>query len=249
MASATTTIEASQGRDRWRVLLVLLLLGAWFLRWTGTRTAVATGPDRTGVVAATALLLLWGLALTLLVAGRPGSMRRGVALTDAGLSIVAGILLLLGHAWIGGGVLRPVLAPIFLPLGLLALLDALAPEARRDDAVSMIRAVAALSAAAFVLNRGAMWPGFILLWLAFSPVLMLLAARTRLGARWGVDVLLLVASSAAFFAPELNAALGGVERASGIYEGRFAWQVLAAALALLSLVGVLWPSRSRGASA
>jgi hypothetical protein len=226
-------------RDRLRLVLVLGLLGAWLLRWTSTRDAFAAGPDRTGAVAALALIALWGLALTLGLAREAPALRRGAALTDAALAAALGLLLAFGHPWLAGADLRDVLAPVFGPLALLALLDA--GLGGRDGVVVWLRGLAALVAAVLVAKKGAAWPAGVLAWLALSPVLLRGAPVRR-----RVEALLLIATAAAFFAPVLHRLTRGGEPASGIYEGRFVWQALCVALALLTVPAVLGRRRAPG---
>lgn len=220
-------------RDRVRLVLVLALLGAWLLRWTSTREAFAAGPERTGAVAALALVLLWGLGTTLLLARTEGGLRRGAALADAALALAATALLAAQHPWLEGGTPGAVLAPVFVPLALLALLDAL--RGGDDAAVAWLRALAAAAAAALLWRKGAPVPAGALAWLAVAPLWL----RGR-PARPRVEVLFLLATVAAFFAPVLHRAAQGGEPASGIYEGRFVWQALCVALAL-STLGALRP--------
>ena len=217
------------GRLRLRLVLVLLLLVAWLARWTTTRAAIVTGPERTGAVGAAALLVLWALLLTLLFARSDAGARRGAALVDAVLAGTFALLLALGHPWVAGGELRQVLAPVFVPLALLALLDAFAGGG--DVFFARLRAGAALFAAVLMGVKGAAGPAGILAWLVVSPDV----GWGRALSRRRVERLLLVASVVAFFAPELQRAALDLAASSGVHEGRFAWKILTAALALLTV--------------
>ena len=86
--------------SRVRVLLVLVLLGAWFLRWTATRQAIVAGPARTGAVAAAARVGVgeYRVGRVRIRAGqrvhgrlKPGHRRVGL------VGLVLGALLVLAH--------------------------------------------------------------------------------------------------------------------------------------------------------
>ena len=225
------------GRSRVTLLLVLVLVAAWLRPWTEAATATGvrleSGPWRTGAVAGAVLLALAGLAITGLAASSRVGLRRGVAVTDAFVAAFAAALLAAGHDWLPGGAARSVVAPVFVPLALLAVLDALRPA----RAVCLVRGGAALLVALLLAVSGARLPAGVATWLALSPLLMG-ATRDRLAPRRALSALQLVLATCAFFAPHLNAALLGFEDSGIVFDGRYLWQVVSLVLMVLALVGL-----------
>ncbi len=238
----------SPGRLRATIVFVLILVGAWLRPWTeaatGTGVRLESGPWRTGAVAAALLLVLAGLAITALVAHAGAGLRRGGALTDALLAGLVFALLASGHGWLPGGALRAVTAPTFVPLALLALLDAMQPM----RAIARVRAVAGAGVALLFVLAGIWLPAGVALWLAVSPWL-LGETQSEDAARRSLAFLQLLAATAAFFAPHLNAALLGFEDTGLVFDGRYLWQVGALVLMVLALVGMRRPSDADALSA
>jgi hypothetical protein len=217
------------------------------LRWVDAQIADGSvvsqrGPARTGAFAALALLALWGLAVTAQTASGRRGLRAGGALTDAGIALLATVLLFFTHPWIPGGAGRTAWVPIFLPLCLLAFLDALVVS-RRDAPgaeVSVVRGVAALFAAGALVLGEAWLPAGIAVWLALSPLLLGRTAPVP-ALRRRLYVLLLLAGVTAVFAPDLAGRLRDLPAAVVFYVGRFGWEVAAFLLVLTAVHGIWKP--------
>ena len=236
-------------RDRLRLLALLALVALWTLPdWATAQVGDEVHPEkgalRTGVTAALALIALWGLCATSLAARTLRGLRIGAALTDALIALTATGLLVVHHGWIPGGDLREAWVPIFGPLGLLGLLDALLvwrrPATRYD--VSVIRAGAALFAATALAVDGSWIPAAIAAWLAVAP-LMFLKLQTPRSARRSLEVFVLVAAVIAGLAPWLQRDLVGVHPAVGseLTWPVYLWCVTAALVVTTALDGVLRP--------
>lgn len=231
-------------------MLLVVLLGAWFLRWTTAQTAIGVslqhGPARTGAVAALALLALWGLGATALAARTRRGLAIGAALTDALVATAATLLLAGEHPWFPGGDARASWIPVFAPLAALAGLHAAVLVLRTDVAreVAVIRAGAALLAAAALVVGQAWLPAAIALWLGASPLLVLRLPDPRAA----VDGLFLVATVVALVSPALNDELLPGREHEGTYEGAFFWVVACALLIALVLRDLVQRSRVESAS-
>lgn len=228
-------LEPENRGSRTRLVLLLVLLGAWFLRWTTAQTAIGAalqdGPDRTGAVAALALLALWGLGATALAASTRRGLVIGTALTDAALAVAATLLVAGEHPWFPGGDARAGWIPVFAPLAGLAVLHAAVSAVGAETAreVAVIRAGAALVAAGALVVGQAWLPAGICLWLGASPLLV-----SRMQApRAALDVLFLVAAVVALVSPALNDRLLPGQEHEGTYEGAFFWIVACALLIAL----------------
>lgn len=222
---------------RLRLVLLGVLLGAWFLRWTTAQTAIGValqdGPDRTGAVAALALLALWGLGATALAARTRRGLALGAALTDALVATAATLLVAGEHPWFPGGDARANWIPVFAPLAALAGLHAVVLAVRADTAreVAVIRAGAALLAAGALVVGQAWLPAAIALWLGASPLLV-----DRLpDPRAALDALFLAAAVVALTSPALNDRLLPGHAHEGTYEGAFLWIVACVLLIALTL--------------
>lgn len=228
---------AEPQRVRVRLVLLVVLLGAWFLRWTTAQTAIGVslqdGPDRTGSVAALALLALWGLGATALAGHTRRGLAIGAALTDAVVALAATLLVAGEHPWFPGGDARANWIPVFAPLAALALLHVVVLALRADTAreVAVIRAVAALLGAGALVVGQAWLPAAIALWLGASP---LLVDRMR-DPRAALDVLFLAATGVALASPALNDRLLPGHEHEGTYEGAFVWIVACVLLIVLVL--------------
>ena len=248
--AAEARSEPNRGRDRLRLFallaLVVLWIGpVWVTAQIGDDTAPEKGAVRTGITAALALLALWGLAATSLGARTIRGMRIGGALTDAMIAGTTAALLVGGHPWIPGGALREAWVPIFLPLSLLAILDAVVVW-RRDDAgyaISVIRAVSALFAAGALAVGGDYIPAAIAGWLGIAP-LMFLKLRTAKDARRSLETFVLVAGAALGLAPFIqrtvigwNPAVGGKDLSIWVYL----WCVTAALIVTTAIDGMMRP--------
>jgi len=239
-----------RGRDRLRLLVLLALVLLWVLPvWVKAQVGDASVPEvgavRSGVTAALALLALWGLSATSLGACTLGGLRIGGALTDAAIALTTTGLLLVKHPWIPGGPLREAWVPIFGPLALLALLDALLTARRRDVGyeIPVIRAGAALFAAGALGVDQAWIPAGIALWLGLAPLMFLKLSRAK-SARRSLEVFILVAAALAGMAPWIQKNLVGVHPAlsgSDLTLPVYGWSLLAALVATLALDGVFRP--------
>lgn len=230
---------------RLRMVLLGVLLGAWFLRWTTAQTAIGasiqTGPDRTGAVAALALLALWGLGATVLAARARRGLAIGAALTDAAVATAATLLLAGEHPWFPGGDARAGWIPVFAPLAALAVLHAVVLALRVETAreVAVIRAGAALLAAGALVVGQSWLPASIALWLGASPLLVLRLPDPRAA----LDLLFLVALLVALAAPVLNDELLPGREHQGTYVGAYLWIVACALLIALVVRDLVRRSR------
>jgi hypothetical protein len=241
-------------RDGARAAGLLAMLAVWTLPpWVHVRAGgtlrEASGPARTGVLAALALVAMAGLCLTSLLARRARGLRAGGALTSTALALVTTGVLLAGAAWIPGGDLRQAWVPVFAPLALLAALDAalaaLRPQA--GHAVSVIRAGAALFAAGTLFVDGSWIPACIALWLGLEPLAWLRLGTAR-EARRGLEASLLAAALVAAAAPWLEPALVGAApvAGTGFTVPVCAWGLLALALAASAVHGLARPEARDG---
>lgn len=236
---------------RLRLVLLVVLLGAWFLRWTTAQTAIGAslqdGPDRTGAVAALALLALWGLGATALAARTRRGIAIGAALTDAVVATAATLLVAGEHPWFPGGDARANWIPVFAPLAALAVLHAVVLAMRAETAreVAGIRALAALLAAGALVVGQAWLPAAIALWLGASPLLV-----NRLPDPWAaLDILMLAAAAVALAAPALNDRLLPGHEHVGTYEGAFVWIVACVVLIVLVLRDLVTRTRLESSAA
>ena len=236
-------------RDRLRLLALLALLVLWMgPTWVSAQVSdgvvAERGAVRSGIAAALALIGLWGLAATSLAARTLRGLRMGAALTDAVLALVTAGLLVAKHPWIPGGDLREAWVPVFAPLVLLGVLDA-AVVARRADAghgIAVIRAGAALFAAA-ALGIAAQWiPAGIALWLGVSPLMFLRLERT-VSARRSLEGFVLVAAAVAGLAPWIHRQAVGWNPAIGpaLTVPVYLWCITAALLVTTAIDGLLRP--------
>ena len=240
----------NRGRDRLRLvallaLVLLWVLPVWVVAQVGDTSVGELGAVRSGVTAALALLALWGLSATSLGARTLSGLRIGGALTDAAIALTTTGLLLVKHPWIPGGALREAWVPIFGPLALLALLDALVTARRRGAGyeISVIRGGAALFAAgALAVNQD--WiPAGIALWLGVAP-LMFLKLRRPAPARRSLELFILVAAALAGLSPWIQKSLVGVNPAVGgsdLTLPVYGWCVVAALVVTTALDGVMRP--------
>jgi len=236
-AVEATPDPAARRGVRLRLVLLVVLLGSWFLRWTTAQTAIGVallhGPERTGAVAAIALLALWGLGATRLACRTRRGLAIGEALVDAAVALAATGLLAGEHPWFPGGDARAGWIPVFAPLAALALLHAAVlawrPAAARE--VAVIRGGGALLAAAALVVGQAWLPAGLALWLGAAPLVLDRAPSPRVG----LDALFLVAAGVALAAPLLNDRLLPGREHSGLYEGQYVWIVACMALIVLTL--------------
>lgn len=226
------------------VLVALWVIPIWVEAQVGDDIVSEKGAVRTGASAALALLALWGLAATSLAARTLRGLRVGAAWTDAVMAAVMTGLLLAKHPWIPGGDIRGAWVPIFAPLALLAVLDALVVRFRRDAGheISVIRAGAALFAAAVLVIDGSYIPAAVAAWLGVAP-LMFLKLRTPASARRSLEAFVLVASVVVGFSPYIQKLVVGVNPALGQELGwpLYFWYVTAALVLTTAVDGVTRP--------
>lgn len=224
-------------RSRGRLAVVLALSGLQLLPWLGA----STGAARCGAAAALPLVSLLGLSVTLLLA----RSRRGLVVGEAASAgAVAGAIAALvatGHPWLDAPDRAATWVPIFGPLALLGLLDAVTRA--RSDAIR--REVAVLRGGAALVAGGALFVGLEVLgavaavWIAGSAWLGN-APRSARVARRGLELASLVAAVLLFLAPELSGSIQGpVAETATVWA--FLHRLLCVALALLGLRGVIWP--------
>lgn len=247
--TAPTLSLPAAGRDRLRLLALLGMVAIWMgPDWVqvdvGGVARFEKGAVRTGVTGALALIALWGLASTSLAARSLRGLRVGTALTDAALALTTALLLLNAHPWIPGGDLREAWVPVFLPLALLALLDA-GVHAWRPQAGSQVTAIrggAALFAALALAAEGSWIPAGIALWLAITA-LVFVRATAAASARRALEILTLAAGAVAGLAPWLQRDLVGVNQTIGpeLTWPVYVWCVLAALVVTTALDGVVRP--------
>ncbi len=236
-------------RDRLRLLALLGLLVLWMVpTWVTAQVADGVveeqGAIRSGIAAALALIALWGLAATSLAARTLRGLRIGGALTDALIALATTGLLVAKHPWIPGGDLREAWVPVFGPLALLAVLDAIvtALRERASHEISVIRAGAALFAGAALAIDGQWIPAAIALWLAIAPLMFLKLTTARSGRR-SLEAFLLVASSVAGLAPWIHKNVVGWNPAIGsqLTWPVYLWCITAAFLVTTAIDGLMRP--------
>ncbi len=241
-------------RDRIRLGALVVLLGLWVLpSWAqaqvGDEYVDESGAIRSGAPAALALLALWGLSATSLAARTLRGLRIGAALTDAVLALTAMGLLVARHPWIPGGEIREAWVPVFGPLALLGVLDAVVVAVRKGfgHEIGVIRAGAALFAAGAFFVEQAWIPAGIAVWLGISP-LMFLKLRASHGARRSLEGFILLAGLVAGFAYWIQKLVVGVHPAVGteLTVWVYLWCVIAALVVTTAVDGLMRPE---GASA
>ena len=239
----------SAGRDRLRLLALVAMVCVWlYPTWVqadvGGLARPEIGATRTGIAGALGLLALWGLASTSLAARSRRGLRIGAAITDAIVALLVSSLLLQEHPWIPGDELREAWVPIYLPLALLAALDAGAHAARGSAApqVTFIRAGAALFATVALVTEASWIPAAIALWLAISP-LAFLRTSTGAGTRRALELLILVAGVVAGLSPWIQKSFVGVHEEIGatLTLPIYGWAILAALLVTTALEGLMRP--------
>lgn len=236
-------------RDRIRLLALVGLVVLWVVpTWTqaqiGDRYVDEVGAVRTGISAALALLALWCLSATSLACETLRGLRIGTALTDGVIALTTMLLLAFRHPWIPGGELREAWVPIFGPLALLAVLDALVLRLRKDAGydISVIRAGAALFAAVALAVDLSWIPAAIALWLGISPLIYVkLASPVR--ARRSLEAFILVAAAVAGFSYWIQKNVVGVNPAvrTELTLPVYLWCVTAALVVTTALDGLTRP--------
>ncbi len=224
-------------RARARLLLVLALAGLQLMPWLGA----ATGAARCGAAAALPLVVLLALSATLLLARARRGLVVGEASAAGALAAAVAALVASGHPWLEAPDRAATWVPIFGPLALLGLLDAVTRA--RSDAIR--REVAVLRGGAALVAGGALFVGLEVLgaasalwiagtaWLANAP-------RTARGARRGLELAALVGAVLLFLAPELSGTTQGpVAESATVWA--FLHRLACVALALLGIRGVIWP--------
>lgn len=237
------------GRDRLRLFALLGMVVVWMLpNWVqvdvGGVARFEKGAVRTGVAGALSLIALWGLASSSLAARSFRGLRVGVALTDAAMALLVGLLLLTDHPWIPGGDLREAWIPVFLPLAMLALLDAVVHGLRSTTAsqVTFIRGGAALFAAVALMAEGSWIPAGIAFWLGVTSFVFVRTSNAP-AARRALEVLMLAAGALAGLAPWIQRDLVGSHETIGpeLTWPVYVWCVLAALVVTTALDGVMRP--------
>lgn len=235
-------------RDRMRLILLIGMVAIWAIpAWADARVGGAVVPQsggtRTGLLAAAALLALWGLATTSLAARELRGLRAGLALVAALISLAATWLLHDKHPWIPGGELRETWAPVFGCLGLMAIIEAVVAlrNPLAGPELAWLRAGSALVAAGGLFVAGAMLPAGLALWIAATAVCNAMITTPH-GARRALEGFALLAAIVAGFAPSLHSRLVEIAPAIGSALPRYAWVVLAAIVATTAVDGVLRPA-------
>ena len=238
------------GRDRLRLLALLGMVLVWMLPdWVqvdvGGAYRFENGAIRTGVTGALALIALFGLASSSLAARSFRGLRVGTALTDTVMALLAALLLLTDHPWIPGGDLREAWVPVFLPLAMLALLDAIVHATRATSAtqVTFIRGGAALFAAVALVAQGSWIPAGIAFWLAVTAFTFVRTSSAPV-ARRALEALMLVGGALAGLAPWIQRDLVGAHPVVGATELTwpvYVWCILAALVVTTALDGVMRP--------
>lgn len=235
-------------RDRMRLILLVGMLAIWAVpKWTDAQVGGAvvsqSGGTRTGLLAAAALLALWGLSTTSLAARRLRGLRAGLALVSALIAVATTWLLATKHPWIPGGALRETWAPVFGCLGLMAVIEAVVALRRplAGPELAWLRAGTALVAAAGLFVAGAMLPAGVALWLAATAVANAMITTAH-GARRALEACALLGAIVAGFAPSLHGRLVDLARTTGIALPQYAWVVLAAVVATTAVDGILRPA-------
>jgi hypothetical protein len=232
--------------ERVRLVALAFLVAFWLAPWAEIQTAdggvvLEAWRARTGAAGGLALAALWGLAATTLAARTRRGLRIGAAWTDAAVASAATALLLLEHRWIPGGEIRDAWVPIFAPLALLGVLDALRLRMQPDAGgeVTAIRGGAALFAAGTLVVGRAYLPAAVAFGLALSPLALLLVRRPTV-CRAIVEAFVLVGAGAAVAAPAVQESLVGV--ASAVTERvftRYGWNVTALVVGVTAILGMV----------
>ena len=234
-------------RDRARLIVLVAMVAIWAVpTWTQAQVGGAmvdqSGGTRTGLLAAAALLSLWGLATTSLAARRLRGLRAGLSLTTALIALATTYLLATNHPWIPGGAMRETWGPVFGCLGLMAAIEAVVAlrNALAGPELAWIRALCAFVAAGGLFVAGALLPAGIAAWIAITAVVNARIA-TAYGARRALEVFALLSAVVAGFAPSLHTRLVDVAPAVGSALPQYAWVVLAAIVATTAVDGALRP--------
>ncbi len=244
--------RAERKRGRLRVLALAALVGFWLAPWAEIQTpdgSTVRQPwaEHAGAVGGLALLASWGLAATALVARTRRGRRIGAALTDAAVAFATTGLLVLLHGWMPGGAHRETWVLMFLPLGLLATLEAFV-VARRPDAggeVTFLRAGASLFAAAALVVTAAWLPAGVALWLAGSAIAHG-RATTPGSSRRILEAQMVLAACLAILAPVIQRALVGETTPVAEFAITFwGWTAIALVLAAIAAVGLVGPTPRR----
>ena len=236
-------------RDRLRLILLVAMVGVWAVPvWAEARVGGSiveqSGGTRTGLLAAAALLALWGLSTTSLGARRLRGLRAGLAFVSAIIAGAATWLLATNHPWIPGGELRETWAPVFGCLGLMAAIEGVVAlrNPLAGPELAWLRAAVALVVAGGLFVAGAMLPAGLAAWLALTAIANA-RITTALGARRALEGFALLAAIVAGFAPSLHGRLVDVAPAFGTTSlPRYAWVVLAAIVATTAVDGILRPA-------
>ena len=252
-ASAT---PAPAGRHRVSVIAMGFLLAFWVLPLSEMLLMIVTGvcalyaalrgAERTGAPGALGLLAMWGLGVAALLARSVQSLRVGAALTEALVAAGASVLLVLEHPWIPAGSLHEAWAAVFVPLCLLALLDAWATRADPNaHAVSGIRAVAAFLAAVCFVVANAWIPAGIAAWLSISPLAFVRVAHYAPAKRL-IEMLILLATLAHGASQLVQKELLGIGApvGSSFNLPMLVWAMAAALVAITAIDGITRPNEA-----
>jgi hypothetical protein len=236
-----------------RLVLLPALAVTWTLPWAEVQDRmtgavyVQDGAARTGVPAVVALVLLWGWSITALVARTRRGMRTGEAASAALLGGLACALLLTGHPWLPTADRAQALLPVFGPLTLLALLDALLQRAQAGAEAGVRAGLGAVRVAAGLFSSAALFadeaggPALIVLAMSLGP-LAFLGGRTDAAARRSLDGLITLGGLGAGFAPTMQRWLTTVpDTVAGLEPSAIAWSVLAALVVLTGASGLFAP--------
>jgi hypothetical protein len=232
-----------------RPALVLALAVVWLLPWADVQGAgtgglvTQRGVERAGPAAPAALVLLWSLSLAALAGVRAAALRSGEAFAAAAVCGLAAALIATGRLGAPTAERAGTWLPIFVPLGLLALLEAGSrlAGAGSERTIGVVRVAAAAFAAAVLALDGAWAPAAFAGWVALAP-LAFVRARDAHAERRGLEGLALLAALLAGFAPTLAQRLATLPApVGGIGVAAVGWSVLAALVVLISTAGLLAP--------
>ncbi len=240
------TLASPSGGAKARLGLLLALAVTWILPWADVLDPLSgtpltqSGAARTGIAALGALVLLWGLSLTAILARTRAGLFAGEAFSAAALCAVACALLVGEHPWLASGERAAALLPVFAPLGLLAVLDAAmrlkAPGSGGE--ISAVRVGAGVFAAASLLADEAPAAAALAFAASAGPLAFLLG-RSAPAARRALDGLITLGALAAGFAPTLQRKLALVpDPVGGLFPSAIAWSVLAALVVLTGASGL-----------
>ena len=237
-----------RSRARLRLFLLAGVVALWLMDWMRVQidqgqAVLATGAEYAGPVAATTLLILFGLSATTFLSHTLRGLRTGHALSDAAMAAVMAWLMAGEHPWMPGGEIRTLWAAIFAPLAAMALLDAGMQRfaKRAGPELAALRAGTAFFAAGVLFVDSAFVPAGMALYLSISA---LLAARTKrpLSVRRGIEGLLLLCALAHGASPTIQRHIQPVGlQTEPPYLWFWLWGICTVLVVLSALDGLMRP--------